>query len=463
VSQEEPDEDLEGELDVEGDQAEAAEVPRRGRRRTKAEEILATLPSSGIVAVVGRPNVGKSTLFNRLVGKKTAIVHDEPGVTRDRHYGDVLSRGRRYTVVDTGGFDPESEDPMRQGIKRQIDIAIAEADLIVCVLDATLPPTGADYAEIDLLRRSEKPVIYVANKADSAYGDRESNELYRLGIERVIAISALHGRRLDELEAAIDAALPKDRAEPVPVLDGLIRVALVGRPNAGKSSLVNRLAGEERSLVDARPGTTRDPVDTVIEQRGKRYVLIDTAGIRRKAKVAKEDSVVEAVSVLHAIRAMERADLVVLLCDAADGVSEQDAKILGLAEERGRAIIIVLNKIDLCDKKTLEKVVTDTKRQTLLRALGPHACGVSAKTGRGVDCAVRLHRWPSERRRSAAAWARARSTASSKQVLATHPPPTSGGRAPRLYFVTQAETCAAAVRGDGQRSREAALELPAAT
>jgi small GTP-binding protein len=307
VSQEEPDEDLEGELDVEGDQAEAAEVPRRGRRRTKAEEILATLPSSGIVAVVGRPNVGKSTLFNRLVGKKTAIVHDEPGVTRDRHYGDVLSRGRRYTVVDTGGFDPESEDPMRQGIKRQIDIAIAEADLIVCVLDATLPPTGADYAEIDLLRRSEKPVIYVANKADSAYGDRESNELYRLGIERVIAISALHGRRLDELEAAIDAALPKDRAEPVPVLDGLIRVALVGRPNAGKSSLVNRLAGEERSLVDARPGTTRDPVDTVIEQRGKRYVLIDTAGIRRKAKVAKEDSVVEAVSVLHAIRAMERA------------------------------------------------------------------------------------------------------------------------------------------------------------
>ena len=198
MSHEIPEEREELEDFAEGESEDGA-APTRGRRRTKTEQILATLPSSGIVAIVGRPNVGKSTLFNRLVGVKTAIVHDEPGVTRDRHYGDVLSRGRRYTVIDTGGFDPGSDDPMRQGIKRQIDIAIAEADVIVCVFDAAMSPTSADYAELDLLRRSEKPVIYVANKADSSRSDMESTDLFRLGIDRLVAVSALHGRRKQAL------------------------------------------------------------------------------------------------------------------------------------------------------------------------------------------------------------------------------------------------------------------------
>ncbi len=394
------------------------------------------IPSAGIVAIVGRPNVGKSTVFNRLVGHKSAIVYDEPGVTRDRHYGDVLSRGRRFTIVDTGGFDPESDDPMRQGIKRHIDVAIAEADVIICVLDASAVATPADFAEIALLRRSKKPVIYVANKADSPRQENEATELYRLGIDRVIPLSALHGRRFDELEMAIEAALPKDTAKPVPTEEGVIKVALIGRPNAGKSSLVNRIAGEERSLVDDRPGTTRDPVDTRIEREGKRYLFVDTAGIRRKSKVVKEADTVEVVSVLHAIRAMEQADIVVLLCDAAEGVSEQDAKILGLAEERGRAIILALNKADLCDKERLSKASEDLKDKLSFVPWAP-VLKISAKTGRGLNALFQTIDKVAEgfeKRVTTGALNRF-----FEEVLATHPPPTSGGKAPRLYFVTQAE------------------------
>jgi GTP-binding protein len=393
--------------------------------------------SGAIVALVGRPNVGKSTLFNRLVGKKTAIVHDEPGVTRDRHYGDVLSRGRRYTLVDTGGFDPESADPMRQGIRRQVEIAIAEADVIVCVLDATASAAPADHAEVSLLRRADKPVIFIANKADNTRLEAESAELYRLGIKDLVQVSALHGRGVDALEAAIDAALPKQEEVPEVAEDGAVTIAVIGRPNAGKSSLVNRLAGEERMLVDSRPGTTRDPIDLPIERDNKRYVLIDTAGIRRKSKVAKEDDVVEAVSVLHAIRAMERGEVALLMCDAADGVAEQDAKILGLAVDRGRAIVIALNKADLLDKKELAKVEADAREKLSFAPWAP-IVHVSAKTGRGMGGLFETVS------RVAAAYRKRVGTAELNRffeaALETHPPPTSGGRAPRLFFITQAET-----------------------
>jgi GTP-binding protein len=389
------------------------------------------------VALVGRPNVGKSTLYNRLVGRREAIVHDEPGVTRDRHYGDVTSRGRRYTLVDTGGFDPESEDPMRVGIRRQVELAIAEADVIVCVLDAAASTAAADHAEMALLRRARKPVVFVANKADSPGREAEAADLYRLGMERLIPISALHGRGIDELEAAVCAALPPPAPEPAPEADAPTRIAVIGRPNAGKSSLVNRLAGEERMLVDARPGTTRDPIDTPIERGGRRYVLVDTAGIRRKAKVEKEQSVVEAVSVLHAIRAMERCDVALLLCDAAEGVAEQDAKILGLAVDRGRGIVIALNKTDLVERSR-HKALDEGARDKLSFVPWAPIVHVSAATGRGMGGLFETVA------RVADAYRRRVPTAELnrffEQVLATHPPPTHGGKAPRLYYVTQAET-----------------------
>ncbi|WP_437630963.1 ribosome biogenesis GTPase Der [Sorangium sp. So ce854] len=402
-----------------------------------AADAPAPIPSAGLVALVGRPNTGKSTLFNRLVGKRIAIVHDEPGVTRDRHYGDVTSRGRRFTLVDTGGFDPESDDPMRQGIKRQIDLAIAEADVIVCVLDAVAPVTPSEHAELGLLRRAGKPVIYVANKADSPRAEAEAAELYRLGMDRLILISALHGRGISDLEMAIEAALPAEPAAPEASAEGALRIAIVGRPNAGKSSLVNRVSGEERMLVDAQPGTTRDPIDTLVDRDGKRLLLIDTAGIRRKAKVTKEDSAVEAVSVIHAIRAMERAEVVLLLCDAAEGVAEQDAKILGLAVDRGCGIVIGLNKIDLLDRKAVAKAEQDARDKLSFVPWAP-IVQVSARSGRGVAKLLETVGQVADAYRKRVPTGELNRFF--EQILLTHPPPTHGGRAPRLFFVTQAET-----------------------
>ncbi len=393
-----------------------------------------------IVALVGRPNVGKSTIFNRLTRTRAAIVHDEPGVTRDRHYGDVTSGDRTYVLVDTGGFDPTSDDPMRQGIRKQIQLALDEADVVVCVLDATEPATNVDHAEMTLLRAAKKPTIFVANKADSPQRDLDAADLYRLGMPHLLFVSAAHGRDFDELVDAIHAALPPvpegeaEADQPTEAEPEVLRVALIGKPNAGKSSLVNRLAGEERVLVDDRPGTTRDAIDTVVERRGKRYVFVDTAGIRRKAKVKKEADAVEGASVLAAIRAMERADVVVLLADAAEGVAEQDAKILGLAEERGRGIVIALNKADLLDKKALEQAEADARDKL---AFVPYAsvCRVSAKTGRGTDGLLEVIDAVGQ------SFSRRVGTGELNRffanVLETHPPPTHRGRAPRLYFITQ--------------------------
>lgn len=392
-----------------------------------------------IVALVGRPNVGKSTLFNRLIKKRVAIVHDRPGVTRDRHYGDMQLGERLVTLIDTGGFDPESDDPMKQGIKRHIETAIEEADAIVCVLDAKEPATSADHAELALLRQCEKPVLFVANKADSPSAEHEATDFYRLGIERLIAISALHGRRIDELERALEQALPEAEPEPEPEPEASapIRVALIGRPNAGKSSLVNRLLGEERLLVDDRPGTTRDPIDSTFERGGQRYVIVDTAGIRRKSKVRKEDDQVEIVSVVTAIRAIERCDVAVLLCDAAEGVAEQDAKIMGLAAERGRAIVVALNKIDLLDRAAQAKA-EENARDKLTFAQWAHLVRVSAKKGRGLPKLLQTVNLAAESFRKRVSTGELNRFF--ENVLLTHPPPTQGGRAPRFYFITQAET-----------------------
>ena len=388
-----------------------------------------------IVAVVGRPNVGKSTLFNRLARKKLAIVHDEPGVTRDRHYTDTSAFGRDYTLVDTGGFDPEDADPMRAGIAGHVRAAVAEADVILFVSDSTVPLTNADKAAVDLLRRADKPVFFAANKADSPRGDAEAFELYRLGVKKVYPVSALHGRGLAELEGDIVAAF----AEEVPEQpqDALPRISLVGRPNAGKSSLLNRLLGQERVLVDPRPGTTRDAIDAVVQKGDRRYVFIDTAGIRKKGRVTKAEDPVESMSVLSAIRSVERSSIVVLMCDASEGVAEQDAKILGLADERGRAMIIALNKCDLLDKDARKKAETLAREKISFAPFVP-VVDISAKTGRGVSELLSTIDRVNE------GYHKRVGTGELNRffegVLDTRPPPTMGGKAPRLYYITQAES-----------------------
>ena len=417
----------------------------RAQRPHHDDPMPAVTRARGIVAIVGRPNVGKSTIFNRLAGKKIAIVHDEPGVTRDRNYADAFARGVEYTLVDTGGFDPSSDDPMQKGIGRQVRVAVEEADVIVCVLDATMEPTSADREAVKLLRKSSKPVIYAANKADSQKVDADAYEAYRLGIDRVFPISALHGRGFAELEEAIVDAIPlQPEFDPLTgVGEDVPRVALIGRPNAGKSSLLNRLASEERSLVDDRPGTTRDTVDALVRLKRKSkdgteteqtLVILDTAGIRRKSKVTET---VEAVSVLRAVRAIERAEIVVLMCDAAEGVAEQDAKILGLATDRGRGVVIALNKTDLLETKELSKAEEAARDKISFTPWAP-VVRCSVKTGRGVGTLIDTIATVRTE------WNKRIATSELNrffgEVLETHPPPTMGGRAVRLYYITQAES-----------------------
>ena len=390
-----------------------------------------------LVAVVGRPNVGKSTLFNRLARRRLAIVHDEPGVTRDRHYVDTSAFGRDYTLIDTGGFDPDSDDPMQSGIVRHVQAAIKEADVIVFISDATVPLTGADRVAVKLLRKADKPVIYAANKADSPRLDPDAFEIYRLGVDKVHPVSALHGRGIGDLESAIVAAMPAKREDAAESDETVPRITITGKPNAGKSSLMNRILGEDRMLVDPRPGTTRDAIDALVERNGKRYVFVDTAGLRRKAKVTKATDAIESASVGAAVQAMERSSVVVLVCDAKEGVAEQDAKILGLANDRGRGMIIALNKIDLLSKPELKKIEETTRDKISFAPFVP-IVELSAKTGRGVNTL-----FETVDKVSASFHARVPTGELNRffeQVLETRPPPTSGGRAPRLYYITQAET-----------------------
>jgi GTP-binding protein len=387
-----------------------------------------------IVAIVGRPNVGKSTLFNRLHGQRTAIVHDQPGVTRDRHYADVNVFGRTFTLIDTGGFDPDDTDAIGQGIARHVRAAVEEADLVLCVLDGQAPPSEADAAAVRMLRQSSKPVIYLANRLDHARLEQEATELYALGIQP-IAISALHGRGMADLGQALTELLPPPAVEssaegeeqPVP------RVALIGRPNAGKSSLLNRLSGQERSLVDDRPGTTRDPVDVRLEFKGQPYLMVDTAGIRRRARV--EDGV-ETQSVMQALRAVARADVVVLLCDASIGLAEQDARLLGLCAERARAIVVGLNKIDLLDGPARQRAIESARSQLHFAPWVP-IVPASNRSGEGITQLMNAVR------RSFQEYSTRIPTSQLNEFLETlveHTPPPRGSRSvPRLFFMTQAQ------------------------
>lgn len=389
-----------------------------------------------IVAIVGRPNVGKSTLFNRLAGSQTAIVHDEPGVTRDRHYADVHFVGRTFTLIDTGGFDPADTDAIGRGIARHVRAAVDEADVVMCVLDGQGPPTEADAAAVRMLRQANKPVVYIANRVDNPRMELEAAELYSLGIQP-IPLSALHGRGMAELGDALLAGLPPLVAEeePAPAADAAAvpRVALLGRPNAGKSSLLNRLSGEERSLVDDRPGTTRDPVDVRLSFKGQPYEVVDTAGIRRRSKV---ETGVEAASVMQALRSVARADVVALLCDAKEGLAEQDARLLGLVAERSRPIVVGLNKMDLLTARERKEAIESAKSQLHFAPWAP-IVPFSNKTGEGVTQLMNAVR------RSFTQYSTRIPTAELNKFLQTvvdqTPPPGTGSRLPRLFFMTQAQ------------------------
>ena len=332
-----------------------------------------------VVAVVGRPNVGKSTLFNKLIGERRSIVEDTPGVTRDRIYGDAEWNGRKFLLVDTGGIEPKTDDIILSQMRMQAEVAIESADVIVFICDVHAGLTADDRDIAVMLKKSGKPIVLCVNKIDRV-GDLpyEFYEFYELGFDRdPIALSSLHGTGSGDLLDEIVAAFPPEGEEEEK--DDAVSVAVIGKPNAGKSSLVNRLIGEERQIVSNIPGTTRDAVDTVFENEVGRFNFIDTAGIRRQSKV--EDKI-EKYSVLRAKMAVERADVCLLLIDAAEGITEQDEKIAGIAHEAGKATIIVVNKWDLIEKDNSTVNEFNTKIRTALSYM-PYApiFYVSAKTG----------------------------------------------------------------------------------
>jgi GTP-binding protein len=391
--------------------------------------------SRPIVAIVGRPNVGKSALFNRLAGAPIAIVEDMAGVTRDRLYAEAFALGHPYVLIDTGGFDPGSDDPLTLSIALQVRIALDEADLVICVLDGTLSPLPSDREAIALLRQSKVPVLYVANKADNQRVVDNAQELYALGMDQLYPVSALHGHGIGALEDAMVAHMPAaaDDEEPSADAESVDRVAIVGRPNAGKSSLVNRLIGEARQMVDDRPGTTVDSVDTRFTYEGEPLVLIDTAGIRRKRSV---EAGLEALAVMQAVRAVERSDLVVLMIDAQQGPSDQDAKIAGLVIERGRGLVIALNKSDLLDDAGRKKMLSEA-RDTFAFATWAPLQLVSVSSGRGVKKLMQSVREVAACHKKRVGTAEVNRFF--EEVLERHPPPSMNNRSVRIYYATQVQ------------------------
>ncbi len=336
-----------------------------------------------LIALVGRPNVGKSTFFNKVAGRKISITENRPGVTRDRLYADGEWRGKHFTMVDTGGIELKSDDVMWKEIAKQADVAIDTADVILFLTDGREGLTPSDYDVADILRRSKKPVILVVNKIDE-YSPDKIFEFYSLGLGEPFAVSAEHSQGIgDVLDEAV-SLFPENTSEPVESL----KIAVVGKPNAGKSSLVNRLLGAERSIVTPMAGTTRDAIDTLFERDGKKYTLIDTAGIRKKKNV---DDSVEYYSNMRAFDAVRRSDVCLLVVDSSEGLTEQDVKIIGYVHEQGKPSVILMNKWDLIEKDTHtvnkfeEKLAQDLKFMNYYKSVY-----ISAKTGQRVDKILRV-------------------------------------------------------------------------
>lgn len=387
-----------------------------------------------VVAVVGRPNVGKSTLVNRILGRRQAVVEEVPGVTRDRVAYDAQWSGRRFTVVDTGGWAPDAKD-RAAAIAAQAETAVQLADVVLFVVDAAVGATDDDEAAVKMLRRGGKPVLLVANKVDNARLESESATLWSLGLGEPHPVSALHGRGSGDLLDAVLDALPDVAPDDTPRPAGPRRVALVGRPNVGKSSLLNRLAREERAVVDPVAGTTVDPVDSLVEIGGETWLLVDTAGLRKRVGQA---SGTEYYASLRTAAAIEAAEVVVVLLDASEPISEQDQRILSTVSEAGRALVLAFNKWDLVDEDRRYSLAKEVERE--LRRL-PWALRVnmSALTGRAVD------KLAPALRTALTNWERRVPTGQLNQWLTAlvqaTPHPVRGGRAPRVLFATQAGVC----------------------
>jgi len=397
-----------------------------------------------IVAIVGRPNVGKSTLFNRLVGRRVAIVEDIPGTTRDRLYADTEWNGVPFTLVDTGGLElfegrPEEEvQPLAvasaqyiEAIRAQVEMAIAEADVIIFVVDVKDGITAADEDVADLLRRCQKPVVLAANKADNDERREAAVEFYQLGLGDPIPVSAIHGLGIGDLMDEVIKHLPKVEEEEE---SEAVRIAIVGRPNVGKSSLLNRLLGQERVIVSEIPGTTRDAIDTYLEWEGYPIVLIDTAGIRRRGRV---EPGLEKYSVLRALKAISRADVSLLLIDGAEGVTAQDAHIAGYIIDEAKSVVVVINKWDLVPQKPgiRDEYAAAVRHELRFLDYVP-ILFISAKTGYGVEEVIptalrvqeeRLVRIPTGRLNQII-----------RDAVMRHAPPSKAGKRLKIYYVTQA-------------------------
>jgi GTP-binding protein len=394
---------------------------------------LVEVAPSPVVAVVGRPNVGKSTLVNRVLGRRQAVVEDVPGVTRDRVAYDAQWSGRRFTIVDTGGWTHDARD-RAAAIAAQAETAARTADVIMFVVDATVGALDEDEAAVRMLRRTHKPVLLIANKVDNAQQELESASLWSLGLGQPYPVSALHGRGSGDLLDALLDALPS----PPPVLfeaaRGPRRVALVGKPNVGKSSLLNRLANEERAVVDPVAGTTVDPVDSLVQIGAEPWLLVDTAGLRRKVATA---SGTEYYASLRTAGAIESAEVAVVLIDAAEPISEQDQRVLSMVTEAGRALVLAFNKWDLVDADRRYFLDKEVERE-LRRIPWAIRVNISARTGRSVErLAPALHR-------ALTSWEQRVPTGQLNQfitsVVQATPHPVRGGRSPRVLFATQAGT-----------------------
>ncbi len=388
--------------------------------------------SKPIVAIVGRPNVGKSTLFNVLAGEQISIVKDTPGVTRDRIYADVNWLNHYFTLIDTGGIEPESNDVLLKFMREQAEIAIETADVIMFLVDVRQGLVDADFKVADMLRRSHKPIVLVVNKVDNF--DKfmpDVYEFYNLGLGDPRPVSASSrlglGDMLDEVVAHFPDGAEEEEEDERP------RIAIIGRPNAGKSSIINKLLGEERVIVSDIAGTTRDAIDTEVRRNGHEYVFIDTAGLRRKSKI-KED--IERYSIIRTVSAVERCDVAILVIDASEGVTEQDAKIAGIAHERGKGMIIAVNKWDLIEKndKTIYKFTEDIRD---VLSFMPYAemVFISAKTGQRlpklfetIDAVIQNH---------ALRIATGVLNEIVSEAVAMQQPPTDKGKRLKIYYVTQ--------------------------